>query len=484
MDKPAAVKIVPKTRKKLLQQALMKDSPKNSSLLTRNFFHKASKSSVVNIENWPLCPQSPFLKSSPFQQREVNVKRIETFSEQGKTSAEWDLPGLDVILLKLWKCSRMRTELDEFTKGEIFQFCTSSGFQESAEKVQSFFNECKRVINKPFLPESLSPYLEEIICNTRLSFPLIKSSNTLSEAETLLFIPIIRFSKKKIQVILKQLLRKVSNPSTSLLKGLKILLFCLCEIETTIKKPSKTSKIWEIFLDLSSNPGNFTQTIRKLPENLRKNLIFSENQLKIQSSTLKLEEIRESPELFQLLSEIGQMFRVLEENHREKISRFKRIEKICDSGSSSSRARTPATSRVLPLTRRTHSRSGSNQSLTGRNSLKKEVFLQESRFNKRIAETFIQVLVKKMKEDPEYLKQVKREDFLKYLMFKTEFIEIHKESWILEATENVKNSQQSEGLGQVLGLADTKNFALEAMVSNTSFLDKLFLKAKKLALKV
>lgn len=193
MENQNQIKIVPKTRKKLLQQALLKDSPTNSCLNQRKFFHYQSKTSIPEIEN--LCPQS--LKLDFKHSSEINLKFSQCTLQ--KQNTYWDLQGLQEILVKLWKISRRKAEIDDLLRSEINSFALN--IPEKSEKLKDFFHTLIK-LKQPSLPESLSPYLEQIISKSKLTFPLIQETCSAFEAEILLLIPIIRLSKKKIQVTL------------------------------------------------------------------------------------------------------------------------------------------------------------------------------------------------------------------------------------------------------------------------------------------
>ena len=193
MENQNQIKIVPKTRKKLLQQALLKDSPTNSSLNQRKFFHHQSKTLIPEIEN--LCPQSQKLDFK--HSSDINFKSSQSTLQTENTY--WDLQGLQEILVKLWKISRRKAEIDDLLRSEIHSF--ASIIPEKSVKLKDFFYNLIK-LKQSSLPESLTPYLEQIISKTKLTFPLIQETCSAFEAEILLLIPIIRLSKTKIEVSL------------------------------------------------------------------------------------------------------------------------------------------------------------------------------------------------------------------------------------------------------------------------------------------
>lgn len=214
--------------------------------------------------------------------------------------------------------------------------------------------------------------------------------------------------------------------------------------------------------------------MRKIPESLKKSF-FASSTSQIIKTLNKIKEIPESSELFSLISEIGQFLKVLENSVQIKASRLKKLENFSEASSLTSRPLTPATSRVTALTRRLHTRSASREIILNKKSLsmsqRRLQFLNESRFNRKIEEKVLEIVVKKMADDPDYLVKMRKEDYGKYLKYKEEVVDIHKAAWVEEAVELVKE----EEIGN-----ETKEEVFRRILSDGGVVEGIVKKAKKI----
>ena len=200
MEYSSQIKIVPLTRKRLLQQALFKDSPTITSLTQRKFT-KHSYSSSCQIENCLKFPVSCSSKVSPLREKDQNriEKPINTTKKEGFTIEQSQ--QVQETLIKLWKFGKMGGEVPSSIKLELQNLLVN--IKPESSKLSTFLSDLKTMLTRQStFPESLSPYLEEIICSIELKYPLITASLSLAEAESILYISICRFSIKKIQVII------------------------------------------------------------------------------------------------------------------------------------------------------------------------------------------------------------------------------------------------------------------------------------------
>jgi hypothetical protein len=98
-------------------------------------------------------------------------------------------------------------------------------------------------------------------------------------------------------------------------------------------------------------------------------------------------------------------------------------------------------------------------------------FLNESRFNRKIEEKVLEIVVKKMADDPDYLVKMRKEDYGKYLKYKEEVVDIHKAAWVEEAVELVKE----EEIGN-----ETKEEVFRRILSDGGVVEGIVKKAKKI----
>lgn len=256
---------------------------------------------------------------------------------------------------------------------------------------------------------------------------------------------------------------------------------------------------WELFLDYTSSPGVVIQNIRKLPDCLRKFLIrSSKNYLEtIQKSNILLSKpfknISEEGaiELAQLLKELLEFNRIVSSSatHEAKSNRLKRLEKN-PATSTNTRATTPNLSKKnkCHIRKKTisHSNSFSKISLIGDKGAneKRILFLQESRFNRRVIEKLTEILAEKMGKDPDYLLEMKTKDFGRYQDFKDEFIEIHKNAWMQEAIKELEKSDLLRiHTEEDLKLIDAKKEAFFSYVCNEQLLKTISANAKTVSLR-
>lgn len=267
------IKIIPLTRKKLLQQALFKDSP-TSICLTQRKFVKHSHSSSYQIENCFKGPMSISSKVSPLREKDLN-RQEKPYFPSCKLSVDQKLQ-VQETLIKLWKFVKIGGEIPVSIKNELQTL--QAELRPDNSKIHSFLTELLPGLGKQStFPDSLSPYLEEIICSLDLKYPLITPNLTLAEAESVLYISISRFSMKKIQVNVIQGLRKTAFPSNELQVAVAALLLCLGEVDVVLGRSllNQKSRFWDIFIEYSQNPGQLIQNLRKMPESIRKSFSAS-----------------------------------------------------------------------------------------------------------------------------------------------------------------------------------------------------------------
>lgn len=173
-------------------------------------------------------------------------------------------------------------------------------------------------------------------------------------------------------------------------------------------------------------------------------------------------------------------FNVVEKVPCGQVNRLKRLETL--SYSSTSRSKTPATCRVAIIPKIKHVRSSSKEISIKKattESEKRIQYLQESRFNKRIIEKLAESLSEKMRVDPNYLIEIKKQDFTQYLEIKSEYIEIHKDMWTQETIKELESSDLLRiNLEENLKFADAKKEAFFSYVCNEQLLSALVEKVK------
>ena len=277
-------KIVPLARKKLLAQALLKDSPLKfaASRKIRSSRHSVN-SSISSLENTSVIAGYSSLIASPLREKDLNnqgsfakipifkLKERKYKSQEGLVT---NIKNSQDFFVKLWKCNKMNTQIDNSLRIETQQIFYALPFKQESAKIVSFITELNAYIQKnSTFPSFLSPYLEEIICGIPLVFPLVKGTCSIFEAETLLSLVICRFSVKKIEVIYIQKLRKLKNNIDQDIIGMTwILLSILSEIDENLQEIMKKfeNRQWDLFMEYTVNPGFAVQNIRKIPESLRK----------------------------------------------------------------------------------------------------------------------------------------------------------------------------------------------------------------------
>lgn len=100
----------------------------------------------------------------------------------------------------------------------------------------------------------------------------------------------------------------------------------------------------------------------------------------------------------------------------------------------------------------------------------------ESRFNKRLIDLFTEKLKKRVSFNPEYLDDVKGKDYEKYLRFKQEYFEIHKDVWVVECVDEVIK----ETFGNEQNQDDeTKKAVFLSFVENQKMVNPILEKVKK-----
>lgn len=84
-----------------------------------------------------------------------------------------------------------------------------------------------------------------------------------------------------------------------------------------------------------------------------------------------------------------------------------------------------------------------------------------------------------MKTDPNYLTEIKKQDFSQYLEIKSEYIEIHKDFWTQESIKELESSDLLRiNLEENLKFADAKKEAFFSYVCNEQLLSALVEKVK------
>ena len=108
-------------------------------------------------------------------------------------------------------------------------------------------------------------------------------------------------------------------------------------------------------------------------------------------------------------------------------------------------------------------------------SQKRLQFLHESRFNKKIEERVLEIVVKKMADDPGYLVKMRKEDYGKYLKYKEEVIDIHKATWVEEAVGMLQDEDRGN---------EFKEEVFSRILSSEEVVQGIVKKAKKIIFKV
>ncbi|OMJ78037.1 hypothetical protein SteCoe_22236 [Stentor coeruleus] len=471
-------KIVPLARKKLLAQALFKDSPSKVSIKQRKFTQHSVNTSFSKKESIIKADGFYSMTVSPLRNKDINKEdpllKCQLIHKNDKSfNSIHSNNGLQEILIKLWKCSKMNLELDNMLKFEIERNYFSFKFQDEYPKLINFLTELNVYLQKhSSFPDYLFPYLEEIICNIELIFPLIRPTMMVFEAECLLSLAISRFSLKKIKAM-----RKIVRPGIEAKNISWAFLLIISEIDENLLVNIKKfeERPWDLLIEYTSNPGQVVQQIRKFPECFRLGKISKKTLQKSESIVTKFKDnIYEEGllELSQFLLELFTFDSILCKTitHENK-NRFLRSQTPSDYSCNSARSSTPQKKITkvpkLALTntnfltdnsgqsnlrasdtsyikaRKLRSSSSSSRLTPRRNndSERKIQFLQESRFNKRIIDALIIDIAGKMKSEPEYLEELKIKDWEKYLSFKEEFIEIHKDAWVHESIKKFENSE-------------------------------------------
>lgn len=200
---------------------------------------------------------------------------------------------------------------------------------------------------------------------------------------------------------------------------------------------------WELFLDYSSNPGKVIQNIRKIPEFLKKHLHtpsnpYSEIWNKAYQLSQSLSNPEDFPELFHLVKEILQFFKLITKSRKTE-GFIKIIPSKVKTCSNSARSITPANKTEVFKRTMKHCRSSSRTlpQKPSHEAEKRTQFLFESRFNKRLIELFTEKLKRRVLANPDYLADVKGKDYEKYVKFREEYFEIHKDVWVVECVGEV-----------------------------------------------
>ena len=239
---------------------------------------------------------------------------------------------------------------------------------------------------------------------------------------------------------------------------------------------------WDLFLQFSSNPGKLIQNIRKIPEFLKKHIycpsnFYSEIWNKAIQLSVSLNKHPDFPELYYLLTEIVQFFKIV--TKLQKTEGFiKKLAKKVKSCTDSARSITPASKPDNNIKRIKHCRS-SSRGLTKKISHeaeKRTQFLYESRFSRRLIDLFVEKLRDKMKFNPEYLNELKNKDMEKYRKFKEEYIGIHCDAWVKEAASEVQKESLEVDTGD---MNEAKKSAFLAFISNPMLLNPILEKVKK-----
>lgn len=543
---PTKAKIVPLARKKLLAQALFKDSPSKVSLKQRKFAQHSVNTSFSKKENIRKVDGFYSMTVSPLRDKDINKEdallKCQLIHKNDKTlNSIRSNNGLQEMLIKLWKCSKMNLEFDNLLKFEIERTYFSFKFQDEHPKLINFLTELNVYLQKhSSFPDHLFPYLEEIICNIELIFPLIRPTMIVFEAECLLSLAISRFSLKKIKAM-----RKIAKPGIEAKNISWAFLLIITEIDENLLANFKKFEVrpWDLLIEYTSNPGQVIQQIRKFPEccrlgKLSKSNFYLETLQKSESIVKKYrDDIFEEGllELSQFLVELFAFHNILCKTiTNENKNRFLRSQTPTDYFCHSARSSTPQKVILnvpkLPLSnpntsfltdssgqtniqasdasyikaRKLRSSNSSSRISPRRNSdsERKIQFLQESRFNKRIIDALIADIAGKMKNEPDYLEELKVKDWERYLSFKEEFIEIHKDSWVQESIKKFEKSEMfemnfykempemSDGkeenvkIEEDLKLIEIKKAAFFSYVSNAQLVRQIVEKAKQTSLEI
>ncbi|OMJ73583.1 hypothetical protein SteCoe_11270 [Stentor coeruleus] len=535
-------KIVPLARKKLLAQALFKDSPSKASIKQRKFTQHSVNTSFSKKENISKADGFYSMTVSPLRNKDINKEdallKCQVIHKNDKNlNGIHSNNGLQEILIKLWKCSKMNLELDNMLKFEIERNYFSFKFQDEHPKLINFLTELNVYLqNHSSFPGHLFPYLEEIICSIELIFPLIHPTMIVFEAECLLSLAISRFSLKKIKAM-----RKIVRPGIEAKSISWAFLLIISEIDENLLANIKKfeERPWDLLIEYTSNPGQVVQQIRKFPEccrlgKLNKSNFYLGTLQKSESIVTKFkDDIFEEGllELSQFLIELFAFHNILCKTitHENK-NRFLRSQTPSDYSCNSERSSTPQkTITKVPKLALTNSNTNFFTDSSGQSNLqipdasyikvrklrssnsssrvsprrnndneRKTQFLQESRFNKRIVDALIAEIAGKMKCEPDYLEELKIQDWEKYLSFKEEFIEIHKDAWVIESIKKIEKSElfdynfykeTSDGKEEKvreedLKLIEIKKAAFFSYVSNAQLVRQILEKAKQDSLEV
>ena len=496
-------KIVPLTRKKLLAQALIKDSPVRFPIKNRKFSKHSANSSFASFENTAKPSSITSHLVNPLQEKDINTEesllRKQFFV--AKTCQKHEIfdskiKSLQEFLIKLWKCHKMGLEIDNLLRFEIERIYFDLQFHEDQPKLLFLVSELKgHILKQDGFPDYLYPYLEEILSSVHLDYPLIVNSMPIFEAETLLTISIFRLNTKKIKVTIIQALRKIQSPSNDMKSIASAFLLLLSEIDLNLQDNMKKfeDKIWDLFIEYTQNSGQVVQYVRKLPECCRNYKISQSNfyietvqkaQNFFKSVKIGLQDCAIEP-LAQFLSEIFEFNKITvkaipQESKTSRIKRLNRTQECLSTDRLPTPHRKQAEGYIKLRKKSAHSQSFSK--ILKKNSQESErrlQFLQESRFNKRIIESLTESLTEKMMKDPEYLVAVRQKNQEKYLMFKEEYIDIHKESWIQECVKEVEESEMLKiSKEEDLKLIDAKKEAFFAYVCNSQLMKSVMEKVK------
>jgi hypothetical protein len=201
-------KIVPLTRKKLLAQALIKDSPVRFPLKNRKFSKHSASFSLHSLENTLKPSTLTSLLSSPLQEKDINKqpsilkKQLQPPKPETKPkSADFDSLSLQTFLIKLWKCHKLNLEIDNLLRFEIERFLYELQFYEEYHKIVSMLAELKsHIMKQDDFPNYVFPYLEEVLSTLPLVYPLVVPGLALADAEAMLAISVCRMNTKRLRV--------------------------------------------------------------------------------------------------------------------------------------------------------------------------------------------------------------------------------------------------------------------------------------------
>ena len=125
----------------------------------------------------------------------------------------------------------MNTEISSSLRFEVERVFYSSNFRQETGKIYYLITELQHFLEKSSVfPDYLSPYLEEIVCWMPIAYPLITTTCSPFEAQSLLSLAICRFSTKKIK-----LLRRYENPSSDIKIIVSVLLLLLSELDKNLQ---------------------------------------------------------------------------------------------------------------------------------------------------------------------------------------------------------------------------------------------------------